>query len=304
MATSFSKSKLFWYVALVGLALPATSVASSALPGCPDTCGNVSIPYPFGTRPDCYRPGFYVTCNESFTPPKPFLGENIDLLDINITSAEVRVLNYIGYHCYNQTSEVNVSTPSIDISALEAFLFSSRRNKFTVIGCYALAYINGAGDTSSSYASGCASFCESLNSTTIGDGSSCNGLGCCQTAIPMGLSYYEVEWGFNYTTAWSFNPCTYAALMQEDWYHFSVKDLSRFEFVESNKENVPIVLDWAIRENGTCLESHKESSTSPACQSNHSGCDNTTNGDGYICKCLPGYEGNPYLKNGGCTGNL
>jgi hypothetical protein len=147
------------------------------------------------------------------------------------------------------------------------------------------------------------SFCESLNSTT-GDGGFCNGLGCCQTVIPARLSYYKVQWGFKNNTAWSFNPCTYAALMQEDWYHFSVKDLSRFEFVESNKENVPIVLDWAIRENGTCLESHTESSTTPACQSNHSRCDNTTNGDGYICKCLPGYEGNPYLPNGGCTGNL
>jgi hypothetical protein len=237
------------------------------------------------------------------TPPKPFLGEtNIDLLDINITSTELRVLNYIGYDCYNQTGEVNVSNPSIGISSLEAFLFSSRRNTFTVIGCYALAYIVGQRrNSSTTYTSGCVSFCDSLNSTT-GDGGSCNGLGCCQTAIPTGLNYYEVQWGFNNNTGWSFNPCSYAALVQEGWYNFSVNDLVGYDFYEGNKKNMPVVLDWAIRENGTCVGSHMERSTSPACQSKHSGCDNTTNGEGYICKCLRGYEGNPYLPDG-CTGN-
>ncbi|KAJ4809388.1 Wall-associated kinase family protein [Rhynchospora pubera] len=281
-------------------ALAASTTSNMSLPGCPNTCGNITIPYPFGTRAGCYRPGFDITCNESATPAKAIMGTNIEVLDFNITSAEIRVLNFIGYVCYNQNSQQNDtwSTPSSNIGETKTYLFSHRRNKFTVIGCYSLAYINGA-QGNGSYSSGCASFCQSLNSTT-GNGGSCNGLGCCQTAIPAGLSYYEVSWGFNGNQAWSFNPCSYAALMQEDWYNFTVDDLVGNRFYERNQNNVPIVLDWAIRENGTCLASHVESSASPACQSIHSGCDNTTNGDGYICKCLQGYEGNPYVPNG-CT---
>ncbi|XP_078149545.1 wall-associated receptor kinase 5-like [Carex rostrata] len=203
----------------------------------------------------------------------------------------------MGYDCFNKTANVNSSRPWINITSLKPFLFSSRRNKFTAIGCDTLAYIS-SDQGNNSYKSGCMSFCDNLNSTT-GDNGSCNGLGCCQTAIPKGLNYYRVDWGFNRNDASMFNPCSYAMLVQEDWYNFSVQDLQGFQFYERNMEYVPIVLDWAIRENGTCI-SNVESSSKPACLGKHSGCDNTTNGEGYFCNCLPGYEGNPYLDNG-CT---
>jgi hypothetical protein len=44
--------------------LMAAAVANSpsiALPGCKSKCGDVDIPYPIGTTPGCYRPGFMVT---------------------------------------------------------------------------------------------------------------------------------------------------------------------------------------------------------------------------------------------------
>ncbi|XP_078149819.1 wall-associated receptor kinase 2-like [Carex rostrata] len=300
MAFPLIKVQFFLYLALICLLILPTTAVASALPGCPDKCGNITISYPFGTLPGCYRDGFNLTCNNSFNPPKAIWGKNIEVLDINITNAEARVLNYIGYDCYKNETEMNhtnYNNPYIWIRT--PFLFSFRRNKFTVIGCYSFAYISGNQDNNRSYTSGCATFCDSLNSTT-GDGGPCNGFGCCQTAIPDGLSYYEVDWGFNRNKAWKFNPCSYAALVQEDWYNFTVKDLQGSIFFEKNKKMVPLVLDWAIRENGTCLASNKESSTKPACQSNYSACDNTTNGQGYICKCLQGYEGNPYIPNG-CT---
>ncbi|WVZ54643.1 hypothetical protein U9M48_005410 [Paspalum notatum var. saurae] len=46
------------------------------LPNCPTTCGNVSVPYPFGIQPGCYLQGFNLTCNTSYTPPRLFLSHN------------------------------------------------------------------------------------------------------------------------------------------------------------------------------------------------------------------------------------
>jgi hypothetical protein len=271
---------LFLYIALIWLLVRATSVTKT---GCPDKCGDVTIPYPFGISGNdgCYRDNFDITCTDD-NPPKVYWGENLEVLEINITSAEARVLNYIGYVCYNGTDQKQNSSNDTSTNLitgvrirsitpekeLSPFLFSNRRNLFTVIGCYASAYIVGQGD--SSYQSGCVSFCEGLNSTT-GDGGSCNGLGCCQTSIPENLHYYNVQWGFNESKSWQYNPCSYAALMEIDWYSFTVQDLKGFQFYEQNYQGVPVVIDWAIRENGTCLESHVVDGTNGACQSNNSG---------------------------------
>jgi hypothetical protein len=89
-----------------------------ALPGCPDKCGNISIPYPFGTKAGCYfDETFSITCNLSTTPPATlddlltlrgigfYYGDQanptgvrtnrswwtVDLVDIDVTRGEARV---------------------------------------------------------------------------------------------------------------------------------------------------------------------------------------------------------------------
>ncbi|KAJ3699306.1 hypothetical protein LUZ61_003011 [Rhynchospora tenuis] len=215
----------------------------NSLPGCPAKCGNITVPYPFGMGTGCYRDGFGIRCNDSTVPPRAFLIPyninrfyDVELMDINITSAEARQAVY----------------PTV---------YKSR------------------------------------NSTTD-DSGSCNGKGCCQTAIPAGISSYSLDWGYKINLEWWFNPCNYAMLVEDDWYEFRVRDLDRLDFYERNKNGVPVVLDWAIRGNGTCQDG-VEKSLNSACLSNHSFCYNTRNGELYLCQCRMGYEGNPYLP-GGC----
>uniref|UniRef100_A0A0E0CNS2 Protein kinase domain-containing protein n=1 Tax=Oryza meridionalis TaxID=40149 RepID=A0A0E0CNS2_9ORYZ len=63
-----------------------------------------------------------------------------------------------------------------------------------------------------------------------------------------------------------------------------------------------IVIKWAVA-NLTCDAAVKKDATY-ACRSIHSNCLNVTHGNifmGYRCKCLPGFQGNPYIQDG-CKG--
>ncbi|KAI8014080.1 putative wall-associated receptor kinase-like 16 [Camellia lanceoleosa] len=64
---------------------------------------------------------------------------------------------------------------------------------------------------------------------------------------------------------------------------------------------VPMVLDWGIGDNKTCEEA-KKNQTSYACGQNTT-CYDAEDGNGYICKCSEGYEGNAYLSDG-CKGSI
>ncbi|KAJ4756911.1 Wall-associated kinase family protein [Rhynchospora pubera] len=275
----------------------AAVTLKNLLPGCPAKCGNITVPYPFGIGTGCFRKGFGVRCNVSTVPPRAFLipyfsnqFHDVELMDINITSAEARAKNKnIAYTCFNGANKIG----KMSLYTHEAFLFSFRQNKFVVIGCDTLAYILMDHQL---YRSGCISNCKLINSTT-GDGGSCNGFGCCQTAIPAGINAYFVDWGDNHTMGWWFNPCSSAMLVEDDWFEFHDRDLNGSDFYERNKNGVPVVLDWAIRDNGTCQDG-VEKSPKAACLSNHSFCYNTRNGGGYLCQCRHGYEGNPYLPDG------
>lgn len=261
----------------------ATVAAAKPEPGCPDSCGNVSIPYPFGTSPECFlNEDFRITCNHTFHPPKAFLrNSNIPVVKITIDDGGLHITDSPAQVCYNTASEKNVSWSSL---SLASFTFKNDQNKFTVIGCDSYAHIEGyIGNRS--YFGGCTSWCDSDDSVTNG---SCVGFGCCQVEIPKGLNEINITaYSYNnHNDVSSFNPCSYAFVVEESKFSFSSTYLSNIT------EDFPMVIDWAI--NGTCTEH--------LCGEN-AWCNKTdgTTYPGYRCHCNQGYEGNPYLSNG-CQG--
>ncbi|XP_059629947.1 wall-associated receptor kinase 2-like [Cornus florida] len=260
---------------------------TAAKQGCQDSCGNVSIPYPFGTEPGCYYSHeFLITCNNISNPPKPFLtNSSIDVTNISL-HGQLQILQYIAYDCYTQSGrQISHNVPWLSLSK---FSISSTKNKFIAIGCDTYATIQ-AYQGERKYASGCMSICDSLDYVTNW---SCSGIGCCQTLIPKGVRYYEVTLDSfsNHTSVWNFSPCSYAFVVEEDKFNFSSDYLSDLK----NVEKLPVVLDWSIG-NETCEVARNSSGY--ACKDN-SNCYEVDYGSGYRCNCSEGYYGNPYLPNG------
>ncbi|KAJ3670402.1 hypothetical protein LUZ60_010726 [Juncus effusus] len=269
---------------LVITILCATSSAyRTSKNGCPDKCGNLTIPYPFGTKEGCYRDGFDITCNETYNPPRAFISDgNLQIINISLQTGELNAYQRVSYRCFRDTNNTFENSTRRTNMTGSIYFFSSKRNKFTTIGCYNLAYIIGEGD--SSYASDSAK------------NGSCEGIGCCQTAIPQELNFYRVSWGSRSNKYYENNPCTYAVLVQHDLYNFSTTDLEGTNFLNRTVDKrVPVMFDWAIR-NDTCQSGSRTSDY--ACLSDNSYCYNTDNGKGYLCSCSEGYAGNPYLIDG------
>ncbi|XP_077216045.1 putative wall-associated receptor kinase-like 16 [Tasmannia lanceolata] len=270
-----------------------TALASSiAKPGCQDRCGNVTIPYPFGIGdPNCFIPGFDITCNHTFNPPKPFISQrSTEVLEILLKEGQIRVSGWMGRDCYSETAPgKNRSRGSTNFTGTP-YTFSSTQNIFTAIGCDTQAYIRGPSGTD--FTTGCVSIC--ANKERLRNGT-CSGIGCCQTSIPEDFKYlrFSLESFSNHTSTKDFSPCSYAFLVQKDYFNFSIPLISVQNFSDETKRKFPRVLDWVIG-NEKCEVARRNTSTY-ACGSKNT-CNDSDSG-GYRCYCPKGFEGNPYLPD-------
>ncbi|KAH7545513.1 hypothetical protein FEM48_Zijuj01G0101800 [Ziziphus jujuba var. spinosa] len=287
-------------ILIILAAVETTKIVESqsvSLPGCPDRCGDVKIPYPFGTSQGCYlSEKFSINCSQSnsqLLSPTPFLSNgNLQITNISL-EGELGIMHYGARDCYDEEGmQVINNRPR---TRLSNFHISSAKNKFTAVGCDTYAIISGyRGETE--YITGCISSCDRIDSYTTE--SSCSGVSCCQTSIPSGLKNITVGLSsfYNHTFVHKLNPCSYAFVVVESKFNFSRTSFRDF----NDTEMVPIVLNWAIGEGSSCDET--ESREDFACKGNISKCVEASNGPGYLCQCLPGYEGNPYLSDG-CQGD-
>ncbi|GMI78370.1 wall-associated kinase 2 [Hibiscus trionum] len=288
-----TRFRSFVLVLLLNVILTAKAstpaATSQAKPGCQSRCGDIIIPYPFGTGGDCnITEDFFITCNTSFTPNKPFVStSNIEVIDISL-DGQLRILSNASYDCYNTSGYRRWLYFSLWLG-LPGFSINNTKNRFTAIGCDTYARVDGF--LGQNYATGCLSLCSNITDVSNG---SCSGIGCCQTSIPKGVRSYNItlESYDNHAAVLPENPCSYAFIAENDNYSFSSTDLLSFDFQD---KQFPVTLDWKIG-NTSCNEAEKDTMNF-GCKEN-SNCNDSENNSGYFCKCYEGYNGNPYLSNG------
>ncbi|KAL6842848.1 hypothetical protein ACP4OV_027161 [Aristida adscensionis] len=80
-------------------------------PECNTTCGNVSVPYPFGINPRCAMPGFNLTCDTSSNTPRLLLG-NGTLQDTTPQD------ECFGTHCCRQTMPISRTSYNLHLQTV------------------------------------------------------------------------------------------------------------------------------------------------------------------------------------------
>ncbi|KAG6432054.1 hypothetical protein SASPL_103627 [Salvia splendens] len=281
-----------------------------AKPGCLDQCGNLSIPYPFGIGPNCYMdPSFEISCNASTNPPKAYLSIlKAEIYDLNQSQIRVNYPN-LGFSCNSSERQSLI----IDLSETQFTL--STKNVLTALGCDDMVVAAYGKASNASFVGGsCAASC-STSSNDIDDYGSCarfytfsTGLdwfvpavGCCQTPISRGIAYLEANLT-DLSGKWrrgKLYPCSYAFIAEKTsfvFYPFEYLSNSTAPIFTDYYIEPVLVLDWRIGKENCNVAKTKGNAF--GCKANTRCVDFDGNVGGYLCECLKGYQGNPYLGQG------
>ncbi|KAK3438476.1 hypothetical protein EUGRSUZ_C03080 [Eucalyptus grandis] len=244
---------------LVSLTLQASGAAPGlAKPNCPDTCGDIPIPFPFGTGAGCFLDEWYqIDCQQNNTVP---ILKKIGLRVLNISLPDEYV-----------DGMINISLPVIysNASCGGDGRGAGKRNVFTLVGCNTLATV----DTTKSAVVGCRSRCAGTNTSISWNGDCSRRDGCCQTELPINLQGFSVDF------------------KEESGHQGCLYDLKV-------NETVPVVLEWGIANDtdyGRELIRQSDTSYPSVCSTRN--VDNSemlfTQ-----CYCTREYGGSPYLMEG------
>ncbi|CAJ2651143.1 unnamed protein product [Trifolium pratense] len=296
------KAMHFPVIMLTALSMLVEAVVSDepqqVLPGYNYTCGDIQIPYPFGIgnsttldHTTCYMDSkFELTCVNSTL----IRGENIQVLNIN-PQGQMEMKFFVSHLCTDSSSN-NTEKPNKPFLGDPSFTISSTENKFITVGHdsygYLNSYFNGA-----TYSTGCLTRCYDCDPKMVLIGNNtgkCTGLGCCQVDIPPLMKNITLK-TFRFPTSTlsqDQEDCSYSFIAKQGSYNFSVDHIHNLP-----NQSFPLVVNWAISSE-SCLIA--KTTDSYACRENSECVDNDPDYEGYRCKCLEGFEGNPYLP-GGCT---
>ncbi|XP_076924607.1 wall-associated receptor kinase-like 2 [Bidens hawaiensis] len=257
---------------LIFLSVSSIAISKFAKTGCNETCGNVTIPYPFGIGVDCsVNPWYIVDCNSS----TPYLSalNHLQVLRVDLDNQTVIVSTPRISDCRNLVQN------SIDLRTTP-FLFCSYHNRFVFDGCGSAVMMDNG-----SVLTGCSTSCR--NDTVWERNTDCFGFSCCQTTIPHYIKWYSI----NLVGLGGDGGCGYAFLVDDDSYllgSFSVQS------VADNNASVPMSLMWTL----------PHSTTLSCCQgaADHMNMELDTgygtSVESQKCSRHIGYKGNPYISDG------
>ncbi|KAL8495032.1 hypothetical protein ACS0TY_019254 [Phlomoides rotata] len=275
---------------------------SLSKPGCPETCGNVTVPYPFGMGSKCSaNKSFIVTCNHTTNPAKPYLkfpnNVKLEALDFSLPKKTARVKQGVFPLLCNSTNTVILVGQILGAP----FRYSPLYNTLVVIGCKNKVWLLDYGDNPSF--GGCAPICGG-NMPCKGS-NCCSGMNCCRTTIPSHFSEPEVFYSSEPSRTQTV--CGYAFMSDYAWlardYVNFIGNSSKFPNpVNMGLGEVPLILDWdfeiPIENLKSPVSCRSESvSYSPSLDDGVGGGDSINVSS---CYCEAGFEGNPYLPQDGC----
>ncbi|KAK3405663.1 hypothetical protein EUGRSUZ_K01894 [Eucalyptus grandis] len=290
---------MFQILLLLGSLLLHEQASLAAPPvkgNCPQTCGGVTIPFPFGIGTGCFLDEWYeIVCQESSDGGVPILNKrNLTVLNISLPhihgerNGMIRVSLPIIYsskvNCGGNESFTPVSLKG------SQFIFSETRNVFAAVGCDVCALVD---DTKSAII-GCKSVCRKDNNASR---KNCSGNdGCCHTMITSDLRAFNVTFRPDKNSAKE--KCQYAFLGDSSYFAPSTTDFDKLK--ESGR--FPAVLEWGIAKSSrAALEIYKSgliSGDSYNCSSDSFNLAYRKVMPFLQCYCRKGFTGNPYIKDG------
>jgi hypothetical protein len=301
-------------LALLALQLP--SAAAGAADGCDRTCGDVSVPYPFGitgSAPSCYWRGFNLTCADDDTSggKRLLLGDgSLQVKDISVANATVRVLH---------TGDIKIDREGYG-RAFDAGLKDhgpytlSRGNELVVVGCNVYATL--LEKNNDNIIGGCASFCPNDMPDLQAGHAACDGMGCCRAPIVQTRDDVAGNVVFRWLGPTDGGRSDAGLprrvfVAEEGWFDQPV--VTRLFTDPTHRPStaaaleVPIVLRWMVKQGMAQANTYSDAINCSGevarslCKSKHAVCVNM--GEGYICQCWFGHDGNPYVT-GGCKGSV
>nr|CAB3485176.1 unnamed protein product [Digitaria exilis] len=277
---------------------PTAVTAKTSGRNCSAGCGvgfdYFEIPYPFGIGPECSLPGFNLTCA---TGP----GNTSVLL---LGNPSIMVHDFGGSYDHSPTIGASIGY-SVEMAAgvrdysiyWEApgkpFAISGSSNmSLFVVGCGVEASLF-IGDSDVEVGN-CSVMCVQEIMERLPQGL-CVGIGCCYIDITVNLRAFTLNISRTGHAARVLTQVK-AFITSQSYYQFNPSDLGSHSHILTWYYRADVM--WTIPYQPNCRHA-MEDRASYACLSNHSKCQEPLIG-GYVCYCMEGSYGNPYVSNG-CT---
>ncbi|KAF8711220.1 hypothetical protein HU200_029236 [Digitaria exilis] len=290
----------------MAIALPLSADAAPppiGLPGCNTTCGNVSVPYPFGLSPGYYWPGLNLTCDTSHGgAPRLLLGDGtLRVTGINVSDMIPTVRVVHEGSLINSTAGGGWNA-SFGRGFTEHGYMLSIDNELVVFGCNVVATLLVDGIEAAKTNNTISIDTGDVDDVPSVDDSSDGMSGCCRSPVTMPAPPREVQavrLHRGSDTADEKQLPVNVFVAETGW----IDELRNMSLRADEVREVPFVLKWSVTRGLPPGPDYKcaEAVRRKLCKSKNSRCRNAYPGPGYTCFCEDGYDGNPYLAGaGGC----